>query len=169
MWINTTVDGIGERAGQADLASCVLAIRYGYGMEGYEIGDPIDLSWAYDLGTYVANGFGLPVPINQVGIGAKAFVHESGIHADGALKDRHNYELYDYEILGRGEDIRVPTGRVITIGEYGGIAASRHVTGELGLKFKDADEERQVLDLCQYANAHNQMPLTQDEILFIAQ
>ena len=168
VWINTTVNGMGERAGQADLTSCVLAIRYGHGMEGYEIGDAIDLSWAYRLGNYVADGFGLPVPINQVGIGANAFAHESGIHAEGALKDRHNYELYDFEILGRGEDIRVPTGRVITIGEYGGLAALRYVTGEMGLEIKGADEERRTLELCQYANAHNQMPLTDDEVRFIA-
>ncbi|MBI4497486.1 MAG: homocitrate synthase [Chloroflexi bacterium] len=169
VWINTTINGIGERAGQADLTSCILALKYGHGMEEYEIGDPIDLAWAYRLGTYIAKAFNLPVPINQVGIGDNTFAHESGIHADGALKDRHNYELYDYEILGRGEDIRVPTGRVITIGEYGGIAAFRHVTGEMGIQFANADEERKALELCQYANLHNQIPLTEDEIRFIAQ
>ena len=168
-YINTTVLGIGERAGQADLVSCILAFRYANGLgEAYPIGDPIDLSVAWKLSKYVAYAFQLPIPINQVGVGANAFAHESGIHADGALKDRYNYEIYDYEVLGRGEEEQTPTGRIITTGEYGGIAGFRHVYAKLGVEFPDAQEAQRILELVQYANAHNQLPLTDDELLFIA-
>jgi len=54
-----------------------------------------------------------PIPINQPGVGSNAFAHESGIHADGALKDRRNYELYDPEDVGRGEPELLQTGRII--------------------------------------------------------
>lgn len=168
-WINSTVNGIGERAGQADLLSSVLALRFAHGMEGYEIGDTIDLTVAWKLGRYISDAFGIPVPINQVGIGANAFAHESGIHADGALKDRHNYELYDYEFIGRGEEESHSTGRVITVGDYSGLAAMRHVYAQLGVTFEDSAKAQRVLELVQYANAHNQMPLTEDELRFIAQ
>ena len=168
-YINTVINGVGERAGQADLVSCILAMKYGAGLEKYEVADPIDLSVSYKLGTYIANAFRMPVPIHQVGIGANAFAHESGIHADGALKDRHNYELYDFEVLGRGEDERIPTGRVITTGEFGGLAGFLHVYKEIGIEFSDRAHAAAILELVQIANTHNQMPLTADELRFIYQ
>ncbi|MDQ6603997.1 MAG: hypothetical protein M3Z19_14850, partial [Chloroflexota bacterium] len=106
--------------------------------------------------------------IRQVGIGANAFAHESGIHADGALKDRHNYELYDYELLGRPELEETPTGRVITTGEYGGLAGFKYVYGQLGITFADNAQAADVLELVQVANGHNQKPLLPDELRFIA-
>ncbi len=168
-YINTSVNGIGERAGQADLLSCILALKFGKGYERYyEIADEIDLTAAWKLGNYVSRSFGVPIPINQPGVGANAFAHESGIHADGALKDRHNYELYDYNAIGRVEEVCETTGRTIHVGEYSGIAAFKHVYDQLGISFEDEDTARYVLNLVQYANAHNQAPLTDDELRFIA-
>ncbi len=63
----------------------------------------VDLKKAWKIGRYASYAFNIPIPINQPGIGSNAFAHESGIHADGALKDRRNYELYDPEDVGRGE------------------------------------------------------------------
>ncbi|MGN0014665.1 MAG: homocitrate synthase, partial [Candidatus Gastranaerophilaceae bacterium] len=93
--------------------------------------------------------------------------HESGIHADGALKDRRNYELYDFEELGRGEPEIIETGRKITVGEYGGIKGFRNVYQNLELEFKDEDEARTILELARYANVHTQLPLTVSELKFI--
>ncbi len=117
-YINTCVNGMGERAGNADLVSVILAIKYGSGMQGYSLDEKIDLKKAWKICKYASYAFGVPIPINQPGIGANAFAHESGIHADGALKDRRNYELYDYEELGRGEPEIIETGRKITAVEY---------------------------------------------------
>jgi homocitrate synthase NifV len=161
---------MGERAGNADLLSVILAIKFARGIgDAIEIGDDIDLSVAWKMGHYVADAFGLPVPINQVGIGANAFAHESGIHADGMLKDRHNYEIYDYELLGRAQWSYWRTGRVITTGEYGGMNGLRHVYEQLGITFEDSEAALQVLNLVQATNAHNQMQLTPDELHFIAE
>lgn len=167
-FINTTVNGVGERAGNADLVSCVLALRYAASWRNLEFGhDSIDLTKAWKIANYVADAFDLPIPINQPGVGANAFAHESGIHADGALKDRHNYELYDYESLGRGEKIETPTGRVITTGAHGGASGLEYVYNQLDLGFRDEEHKRETLHLCQLANLHNQAPLTRDELWFI--
>jgi len=168
-YINTCVNGMGERAGNADLVSCILAIRYGSGLAGvYQLDEKIDLKVAWKISKYASYAFGVPVPINQPGVGANAFAHESGIHADGALKDRRNYELYDYEELGRGEPEVVDTGRQITTGEYSGIKGFRNVYDKLEVAFKDDQEAASVLELVRYANVHNQKPLVEDELIFVA-
>ncbi len=167
-YINTSVNGVGERAGQVDLVSCILALMYGRDMQRYEIGDKLNLKIAEKLAKYVSYAFGIPIPINQPGVGANIFAHEAGIHADGALKDRRNYELFDYEILGRGEDTRIPTGRVITTGEFGGVAGFRYVYEKIGITFPDDKSAKRILELVQFASAHTQKPLTDDELLFIA-
>jgi isopropylmalate/homocitrate/citramalate synthase len=167
-YVNTSVNGVGERAGQTDLVSCILALKFGRDMQQYKIGDKLNLKMADKLAKYVSYAFGIPIPINQPGVGANIFAHEAGIHADGALKDRRNYELFDYEILGRGEDTRIPTGRVITTGEFGGIAGFRYVYEKIGVTFADNESAKHILELVQFASAHTQKPLTDDELRFIA-
>lgn len=167
-YINTAINGMGERAGNADLVSCLLAILKSSGFKNkYEIDPQIDLSKAWKLSKYTSYAFGVPIPINQPAVGDNAFAHESGIHADGALKDRRNYELYDFEELGRGEPEIIETGRMITIGEYGGIKGFRNVYEGLELEFKDEIEARNILELARYANVHTQKPLTDSELKFI--
>ncbi len=167
-YINTAINGMGERAGNADLISCLLAILKSSGFKGkYQIDKQIDLSKSWQLAKYTAYAFGLPIPMNQPAVGSNAFAHESGIHADGALKDRRNYELYDYEELGRGEPEIVETGRMITTGEYGGIKGFRNVYDNMELEFESEEDARNILELARYANVHTQQPLTNDELKFI--
>ena len=168
-YINTTVNGMGERAGNADLVSTILAIKYSSGFKDkYILDDRIKLSCAWKIAKFASYAFRIPIPVNQVAVGANAFAHESGIHADGALKDRRNYELYDYEELGRGEPEIVETGRMITAGEYSGIKGFRNVYDRLEIKFKNDKEAAKILELVRYANVHTQKPLTHDELRFIA-
>jgi homocitrate synthase NifV len=168
-YINTTVNGLGERAGNADLASVILAVKYSSGFKNkYVLDESIKLNRAWKLAQYASYAFGVPIPINQVAVGGNAFAHESGIHADGALKDRRNYELYDFEELGRGEPEIIDTGRQITAGEYSGIKGFRNVYERLEVKFKNDKEATKVLELVRYANVHTQKPLTEDELKFIA-
>ena len=167
-YINTAINGMGERAGNADLASCLLAVLKSAGFKNkYRIDEKIDLSKIWKLAKYTAYAFRVPIPINQPAVGDNAFAHESGIHADGALKDRRNYELYDFEELGRGEPEIIETGRMITTGEYGGIKGFRNVYENLELEFKDEHEARNILELARYANVHTQQPLTDSELRFI--
>lgn len=167
-YINTCVNGMGERAGNADLVSVILAIKYGSGMQDYSLDEKINLKAAWKICKYASYAFGVPIPINQPGIGANAFAHESGIHADGALKDRRNYELYDYEELGRGEPEIIETGRKITAGEYSGIKGFRNVYEKLEVAFDNDQQATEILELVRYANVHNQKPLIDDELKFIA-
>jgi len=184
-YINTTVNGIGERAGNADLVATILAVTKSKGFAGkYEFGIPIDLSKSWEIANFASYAFGVPIPINQPGVGANAFAHASGIHADGVLKDPQNYELYDYAELGRGEPVTVETGREICSGEYGGISGFRHlmkkieqkaggkVEEEVGdvveISFASTEEAEKVLELVRYANVFAQKPLVEDELLFIA-
>jgi homocitrate synthase NifV len=167
-FINTCVNGMGERAGNADLISVLLAVKYGNGMQSYALDERINLKLAWKICKYASYAFGVPIPINQPGIGANAFAHESGIHADGALKDRRNYELYDFEELGRGEPEIIETGRKITAGEYSGIKGFRNVYDKLEIVFKNEEDAARVLELVRYANVHNQKPLVDDELKFIA-
>jgi homocitrate synthase NifV len=166
-WINTCVNGIGERSGNADLLSCILALRHGFGVpEGARIGDPIDLSWARRFALWAAYAFGQPLPYNQPGAGGNAFAHESGIHADGALKDHRNYELYDETALGPfPADRHTRPGRIVLTGEYGGKAGFRHVMDELGIEVTDEELTFQLVQLC---NAATGRPLTDDELRLIA-
>jgi isopropylmalate/homocitrate/citramalate synthase len=129
---------------------------------------PIHLSKAWNICKYASYAFDVPIPINQPGVGANAFAHASGIHADGVLKDPQNYELYDFKELGRGEPETVETGREIASGEYSGISGFRHIMGKMEIDFENRDDAEEVLELVRYANVLAQKPLVADELRFIA-
>jgi len=172
-WINTCINGIGERAGNADLLSTILAFQHGFGLSerfagDVSFGDDLDLRWARRFGLWASYALGQPLPWNQVGVGRNAFAHESGIHADGALKDHGNYELYDESTLGPFPgDWHARSGRVVLTGEYGGKAGFRHVMDGLGIDVAQQDEEL-VFTLVQLCNAMTSRPLTDDELRLIA-
>ncbi len=168
-YINTTVNGIGERAGNADLVATILAITKSKDFgEKYQLGNHVDLTKSYKIAKFASYAFNVEIPINQPGVGANAFAHESGIHADGVIKDPSNYELYGYEELGRGEPEFVDTGREICTGEYSGISGFSHVMGKMSVSFKDKEQAQKVLELVRYANVLSHKPLVEDEIIFIA-
>jgi homocitrate synthase NifV len=167
-YINTTVNGIGERAGNADLVATILAATKSKGFsKKYKLGNRIDLTKAWKICKFVSFAFEVPIPINQPGVGVNAFAHASGIHADGVLKDPQNYELYDFSELGRGEPEIVDTGREICSGEYSGISGFSHIMGKMEVSFRDMSEAQEILELVRYANVEAQKPLTGDELLFI--
>ncbi len=168
-YINTTVNGVGERAGNADLVAVVLAvIKSKKFAEKYQLGQPIDLSKSFEIAKFASYAFGVPIPMNQPGVGANAFAHASGIHADGVLKDPENYELYGYEELGRGDPVTVETGREIIAGQYSGISGFSHIMGKMEVQFSSREEATEILELVRYANVESQKPLVEDELLFIA-
>lgn len=170
-YINTTINGIGERAGNADLIAVVLAICKSKDCcDKYPLAKEIHLKHASKIARFGEYAFKVPIPINAPGVGANAFAHASGIHADGVLKDPGNYELYGYEELGRGDPIKVETGREIITGQYSGISGFSHVMGKIDVSFKNKSRETadQILELVRYANVEAQKPLVEDELEFIA-
>ncbi len=169
-YINTCVNGIGERAGNADLLSVILAVMKSSGFaEAYALQPGIRLANIWRLAKYASYAFDVPIPINQPGVGDNAFAHASGIHADGVLKDERNYELYHFEELGRGEPEIIETGRQIVIGEYSGIKGFRNVFEKMEIEFESDEKAREILELVRYANVLKQKPLVADELRFIAQ
>jgi homocitrate synthase NifV len=168
-YINTTINGIGERAGNADLVATALAITKSKGFaDKYHLGSSMKLSRAAKIAEFASYAFGVPIPINQPGVGANAFAHASGIHADGVLKDPENYELFSFKELGRGKPKFVETGREIIAGQYSGISGFSHVMGKMDVPFSSKEEAYQILELARFANVESQRPLVEDELLFIA-
>jgi isopropylmalate/homocitrate/citramalate synthase len=168
-YINTTINGIGERAGNADLVATALAVTKSKGFAAeYKLEKPIKLTKAWKISRFASYAFEVPIPINQPGVGASAFAHSSGIHADGVLKDPENYELYSFHEVGRGEPDLVDTGRAICSGEYTGISGFKHIMGKMAVSFDDTKKAEEVLELARYANVEAQKPLTEEELLFIA-
>ena len=94
--VNTTVNGLGERAGNAPLEEVVIGLKHLYGMD-----TGIDLREFPQLSETVASAAGRPLPWHKSLAGEGAFTHESGIHVDGLLKDPANYQGLDPLEVGR--------------------------------------------------------------------
>lgn len=168
-FINTTINGYGERSGNCDLVSALLALRFSpFLKQSCILDEKLDLTKARKISHYASHVTGIPLPLNQPGTGSNIFTHESGIHVDGTLKNPRNYELFTPEHLGRGKPDSFETGRMITIGEYSGLSGLRHVYEKLGIHFYSKSNARSILELVQCASIHTQKSLTSDELIFIA-
>lgn len=98
--VNTTVNGLGERAGNAPLEEVVVGLEQLY---GYRLG--IDLRGIPRVSNKVAAAAGRPLSWQKSLVGAGVFTHEAGIHVDGLIKDRLNYQGVDPTLLGREHEI----------------------------------------------------------------
>ncbi len=101
-WINTTVIGLGERAGNAALEEVVMALKYTLGID-----TGVNTKLLREVGEYVAMASARTVPAWKAIIGANVFTHESGIHADGVLKNPRTYEAFSPEEVGLTRQIVV--------------------------------------------------------------
>jgi len=95
MWVNTTIGGLGERAGNAALEEVIMALKY---VEGFE--QDFDTKRFRELGEFVAKAANRTIPEWKSVIGTNMFTHESGIHADGVIKNPKTYEAYAPEEVG---------------------------------------------------------------------
>ena len=107
--VEGTINGIGERAGNAALEEVVMALRTRADYFGLSTG--IEPREFFRTSRMVADMLGMPVPANKAVIGANAFSHSSGIHVDGFLKDRQTYEIMRPEDVGFTESRVVLTAR----------------------------------------------------------
>ena len=96
--IECTINGIGERAGNAALEEIVMAIKTRNDLMPYETGVKTEL--ISKASKIVSNATGFPVQFNKAIVGKNAFAHESGIHQDGMLKNRETYEIMTPESVG---------------------------------------------------------------------
>lgn len=123
--INTTVNGLGERAGNAPLEEVVMAMKVMYGRDSGV--DPRSLALISDLVETASNR---PVAVNKPIVGSAVFTHEAGIHVDGLLRDRANYQNFDPADLGREHHI--------VLGKHSGAAAIKMAYALLGIVLDDA-------------------------------
>ncbi len=117
---NTTVHGLGERAGNAALEEVAMALSR---LHGVETG--VDMRRYMELSRLVAAASGRPVPWNKSLVGAGAFAHEAGIHVDGLIKDPLNYQAIDPAELGLGHRF--------VLGKHSGAAAVGEAYDRLGI------------------------------------
>jgi 2-isopropylmalate synthase len=148
--IECTINGIGERAGNAALEEVVMAIKTRSDFYNFETG--IDTAMISRISKLVSNITGFAVQYNKAIVGANAFAHESGIHQDGMLKNRSTYEIMTPESIGLEKSSLV-------LGKLSGRAAFKDRLREIGYdlsedtiteafkKFKDlADKKKEILD-----------------------
>ncbi|MDD5434810.1 MAG: alpha-isopropylmalate synthase regulatory domain-containing protein, partial [Nitrospira sp.] len=97
--------------------------------------EKINLKSAWKICKYASYAFGVPIPINQPGVGANAFAHESGIHQDGLLKDKRTYEIMTPESVG------IPTHRLV-LGKHSGRHAFKNRLVEMGYNLSEEETNK---------------------------
>jgi len=124
--LNTTVNGLGERAGNAALEEVVLGLRQLYGFEMN-----INMQHYPIVSQRVAKASGRPLSWQKSIVGAGVFTHEAGIHVDGLLKDPLNYQGVDPQEVGRKHQF--------VLGKHSGTQAVIHVYAELGISLSQEE------------------------------
>ena len=148
--VECTINGIGERAGNAAIEEIVMALRTR--ADHYKIGTNIDATKLYPASRLLCALTGLVVQRNKAIVGQNAFAHESGIHQDGVLKHRETYEIMNPTDVGIGKN-------ELVLGKHSGRAALRDRAVTLGFTLADealdsvfiefkklADKKKEVFD-----------------------
>ena len=128
--VECTVNGLGERAGNASLEEIVMAVRTR--RDVFPCTTRIDTTQIVAASKMVSGITGFPVQPNKAIVGANAFAHESGIHQDGVLKHRETYEIMRAEDVGWGAN-------KLVLGKLSGRNAFRTRLAELGIDLPDED------------------------------
>lgn len=119
LWVSTTVNGLGERAGNVSLEVFVMNLHSHYGVDKYKTEHLLPLC------KHVEKASGLEIPLNYPIVGENMFTHKSGIHVDGVLKNPMLYEAFDPSKLG--------ITRKIALGKHSGKASIKYKLDQLGL------------------------------------
>jgi 2-isopropylmalate synthase len=128
--VECTINGLGERAGNAALEEIVMAVRTR--RDVFDCDCRIDATQIVPTSKLVSSITGYPVQPNKAIVGANAFAHESGIHQDGVLKHRETYEIMRAEDVGWGAN-------KLSLGKLSGRNAFRTRLQELGIVLENAD------------------------------
>lgn len=147
--IECTINGIGERAGNASLEEIAMGIKTRQDFYGVEIG--INTKEIYGTSKLLSKITGIKVQPNKAIVGANAFAHEAGIHQDGQLKDRHNYEIMN------PEDIGIPKSKLVLGKHSGRHAFVERVTELYEYKLSSEQMEKAFLLFKQLADKKKQV------------
>jgi len=129
--VECTINGLGERAGNASLEEIVMAVRTR--QDYFPCDTRLDTTHIVAASRLVSGITGFPVQPNKAIVGANAFAHESGIHQDGVIKKRETYEIM------RAEDVGWTANRMV-LGKHSGRNAFRTRLQELGIEFATEEE-----------------------------
>lgn len=149
--VNTTVNGLGERAGNAALEEVVMALKRIYGIN---IG--IDTSKFKAISEFVVDASGCDVPPWKAIVGKNAFAHESGIHGHGVLQNPATYEPFNPEEVGRE--------RSLVIGKHSGKHLITNLLQQYGIALS-LEETRSLVDAVRELSVDLKRSLTPDELL----
>ncbi len=147
--LNTTVNGLGERAGNAALEEVVMGLRKLYGFQV-----DVDLSRFPALSRQVAAAANRPLSWHKSLVGEGVFTHEAGIHVDGLLKHPLNYQGVDPAELGRGHRL--------VLGKHSGTHAVREVYRDLGITLSDGQAGIVLQRIRVFVSQHKRPPETAD-------
>jgi homocitrate synthase NifV len=147
--VNTTVNGLGERAGNAPLEEVVLGLK-----KLYHIETGVDLKGFPALSRIVASASGRAVPWQKSVVGAGAFTHEAGIHVDGLLKHPDNYQGFDPQEVGQAHRI--------VLGKHSGSRAVQLVYAGLGFALDEREAHALLPGVRHFVAQHKQSPETSD-------
>jgi len=129
--VECTINGLGERAGNASLEEVVMAVQTRQDVFPCRTG--LDTTQIMTCSRLVSGITGFPVQPNKAIVGANAFAHESGIHQDGVLKSRETYEIM------RAQDVGWSANRIV-LGKHSGRNAFRSRLQEIGIEFRTEEE-----------------------------
>ena len=152
--INTTVNGLGERAGTAPLEEAVMALRH---VGRCDTG--VDTRQLQLISELVADASGRPIAHNKPIVGPWVFTHESGIHVDGLIKHPGNYQSFDPAELGRSHRM--------VLGKHSGTAALVKAARELDFELGEAEARRLLPALREYAMQHKRPPSGRELLRFL--
>jgi len=152
-WVNVTVAGLGERAGNAALEEVVMALKY---VEDIEI--EMDTTRFREIAEYVMKAAGRTIPSWKSVIGTNMFAHESGIHADGVIKNPKTYEVFSPTEVG--------LERQIVIGKHSGSKAIEMKFAEYGIELTK-EQAAEMLPLVRTMAIELKRSLFDKELLYI--
>lgn len=155
-WINTTVNGLGERTGNSPLEEVVMSLKYTCALNNL----PYDTKRFREIGEYVARASGREIPDWKPIIGNNVFAHEAGIHADGVYKDPRNYEVFTPEEVGMQ--------RKIIIGKHSGTSTVIEVLKTYEITI-DKELAGKVLEQVRRISISLKRSLTEKELVYIYQ
>ncbi|MGQ9371334.1 homocitrate synthase [Azospirillum sp. ST 5-10] len=153
--VNTTVNGLGERAGNAPLEEVVMALKV---LHGRDTG--VDTQALGAISDLVEAASNRPVAVNKSIVGDAVFTHEAGIHVDGLLRDRRTYQNFDPAEVGREHRI--------VLGKHSGTAAVRMAYRQLGIAVDDATARLVLAEVRALATRAKRPPSSDELRAFLA-
>lgn len=154
--VNTTVHGLGERAGNAALEEVVMGLKH-----LYDIDPGVDLYNYAELSALIAKASGRPIAWQKSLVGDGVFTHEAGIHVDGLIKDPLNYQGVDPADMGRTHQL--------VLGKHSGTSAVLHAYHELGLSLRNDQASSILRSIRNFVTRTKRAPEYEDLIQFYEQ